>query len=120
MKIKEILKIGESDKNINVKGWVRTKRGSKHVSFIALNDGSTINSIQVIAEGKHFKEELIKQITTGSCIAVNGELVNSKGSGQSVEILASSIEILDEPWACPKFPCENLPEFFKYWISLHN
>ena len=96
MKIKEILKTVGENQQLKVKGWVRTRRGSKHVSFIALNDGSTINNIQVVAEGDNFDEELIKKITTGSCIAVEGELVESKGSGQAVEILASKIEILGE------------------------
>ena len=94
MKIKEILQSEGNEQKINVKGWVRTRRGSKHVSFIALNDGSTINSIQVVAEASDFDEELVKQITTGSCISVSGKLVASKGSGQAVEILANSIEIL--------------------------
>ena len=94
MTIKELLQINSKTQEVSIKGWVRTRRGSKHVSFISLNDGSTINSIQVVAEGKRFKEDLIKQITTGSCIAVNGELIKSKGSGQSVEVLASSIEVL--------------------------
>ena len=94
MKIKEILQSEGNEQKIHVKGWVRTRRGSKHVSFIALNDGSTINSIQVVAEAIDFNEELVKQITTGSCISVSGKLVASKGSGQAVEILAKSIEIL--------------------------
>ena len=94
MKIKEILQAEEVNKEISIKGWVRTRRGSKHVSFIALNDGSTINNIQIVAESADFDEELIKQITTGSCIDVTGKLVASKGSGQAVEILASSINIL--------------------------
>ena len=94
MKIKEILQSEGNEQKIHVKGWVRTRRGSKHVSFIALNDGSTINNIQVVAEAIHFDEELVKQITTGSCISVSGRLVPSKGSGQEVEILAKTIEIL--------------------------
>ena len=94
MKIKEILQSEESEQKIHVKGWVRTRRGSKHVSFISLNDGSSINSIQVVAESRDFDEVLIKQVTTGSCISVSGKLVASKGSGQKVEILANSIEIL--------------------------
>ena len=94
MKIKEILTIEGKRQEVKIKGWVRTRRGSKHVSFIALNDGSTINNIQVVVEGDSFSEELIKQITTGSCIAVEGNLVESKGSGQAVEILATKIEIL--------------------------
>jgi len=94
MKIKEILESEGKGQKIHVKGWVRTRRGSKHVSFIALNDGSSINSIQVVAEASDFDEELVKSITTGSCISVNGKLVESKGSGQAVEILANTIELL--------------------------
>jgi len=94
MKIKEILLTEGVEQKISIKGWVRTRRGSKHVSFIALNDGSTINNIQIVAEATDFDEELIKQITTGSCISVSGKLVASKGSGQAVEILASSIDML--------------------------
>ncbi len=94
MKIKEILQVEGNNQKISIKGWVRTRRGSKHVSFIALNDGSTINNIQIVAEATDFDEELIKQVTTGSCIAVKGKLVASKGSGQAVELLASKIEIL--------------------------
>jgi len=94
MKIKEILTIEGKSQKVKIKGWVRTRRGSKHVSFIALNDGSTINNIQVIAEGNSFSEEVIRQITTGSCISVEGNLVESKGSGQAVELLANKIEIL--------------------------
>jgi asparaginyl-tRNA synthetase len=94
MKIKEILLTKGVGQEISVKGWVRTRRGSKHVSFIALNDGSTIHNIQIVAEAADFDEELIKQITTGSCISVSGKLVASKGSGQAIEILASSIDLL--------------------------
>jgi len=77
-----------------VKGWVRTKRGNKNVTFIALNDGSTINNIQIVCDTASFDETLLKQITTGACIAVKGELVASLGSGQSVEIQAREIEVL--------------------------
>ena len=78
---------------VNVKGWVRTHRSSKAVDFIALYDGSTINSIQIVIDPTAFDESLLKQITTGSCISVVGELVESQGSGQNVEILGKSIEI---------------------------
>ena len=76
-----------------VKGWVRTKRGNKNIVFIALNDGSTINNIQVVAEAASFDENLLKDITTGACIAVTGKLVESQGQGQNVEINASAIEL---------------------------
>ncbi|MEC7864152.1 MAG: asparagine--tRNA ligase, partial [Bacteroidota bacterium] len=94
MKIKEILNAGAPEQNINIRGWVRTKRGGKNVSFIALNDGSTINNIQIVAEGSSFSEGLLKQITTGSCIGVEGKLVSSRGGGQEVEVLAAKIEVL--------------------------
>ena len=76
-----------------VKGWVRTKRGNKNVAFIAVNDGSIIHNIQVVADVAKFDENLLKEITTGSCVKVAGTLVESLGSGQPVEIQASSIEI---------------------------
>ena len=94
MKIKDILSVGWSQKDININGWVRTKRGGKNVSFIALNDGSTINNIQIVAEGSCFNEELLRKITTGSSINVEGVLVSSRGSGQSKEVLANKIIVL--------------------------
>lgn len=75
------------------KGWVRTKRGNKNVAFIALNDGSSVNNIQVVCDTNNFSEELLKDITTGACIAVKGALVESLGKGQSVEIQAKEIEV---------------------------
>lgn len=81
---------------VAVRGWVRTRRGNKNIAFIAVNDGSTINSIQVVAEVSKFSEDLMKKITTGCCISVTGDLVQSHGKGQSVEIQAKEIEILGE------------------------
>ncbi len=79
-------------KEVNIKGWVRTRRGSKHVAFIAVNDGSIIHSIQVVVDIQAFKdEEVLRNITTGACISVNGTLVESKGKGQAVEIKATKI-----------------------------
>ncbi|HQB19070.1 MAG TPA: asparagine--tRNA ligase [Bacteroidales bacterium] len=91
--LKEYDKIG-LDSTVSIKAWVRTKRGSNTVAFIALNDGSTIHNIQAVAELASFDENIIKQITTGSCIQVTGKLVESMGKGQTVEIQAESIEIL--------------------------
>lgn len=76
-----------------VKGWVRTKRGNKNVSFIALNDGSTIKNMQIVCDGAKFSEESLKDVTTGACLCVKGTLVESMGKGQSVEVQASEIEI---------------------------
>ncbi len=92
-KIADALKSTEYGATINIKGWVRTRRGNKTVSFIALNDGSTINNIQVVADNEKFGDEYLKPITTGACISVTGILVESMGKGQSVEIQAENIEI---------------------------
>ena len=80
--------------DVLVKGWVRTKRGNKNVAFIALNDGSTINNIQIVCDLANFNEDLMKQITTGACLSVKGALVESMGSGQAVEVQAKEIEVL--------------------------
>lgn len=93
-KIVDLLKCRDFGAMVNVKGWVRTRRGSKQVNFIALNDGSTINNVQVVVDLANFDEEMLKQITTGACISVNGELVESVGSGQAAEIQAREIEVL--------------------------
>ncbi len=81
--------------DICVKGWVRTKRGNKNVAFIALNDGSIIHNIQVVADPAKFEEEL-RRITTGACIGVEGKLVESQGSGQAVEVQAERITVYGE------------------------
>jgi asparaginyl-tRNA synthetase len=93
-KIVDLLKREDYGAEVNVKGWVRTRRGSKKVAFIALNDGSTIYNVQVVADPAAYDEEVIRLITTGACLSVNGELVKSVGSGQNVEIQAHEIEIL--------------------------
>lgn len=92
-KIADAIKMNSFGELVNVKGWVRTKRGNKNVNFIALNDGSTISNIQIVVDIEKFDEEMLKSITTGTCISVVGTLVQSVGAGQSVEIQASSIEI---------------------------
>ena len=92
-KIAELLKSTAFGTEVVVKGWVRTKRGNKNVAFIAVNDGSIIHNIQVVADVAKVDENLLKEITTGSCVKVAGTLVESLGSGQPVEIQASSIEI---------------------------
>lgn len=94
-KVKDLLRM-EPGREVLAKGWVRTKRGNKQVKFIALNDGSTINNIQIVADASLFDEELFKKITTGASLAVTGNLVASTGSGQAVEIQATGIEIYGE------------------------
>ncbi|MDX9918888.1 MAG: asparagine--tRNA ligase [Paludibacter sp.] len=92
-KIVDALKSTDFGAEVNIKGWVRTRRGNKNVSFIALNDGSTIHNIQVVADNEKFGDEYLKPITTGACISVTGTLVESLGKGQTVEIQANEIEI---------------------------
>ncbi len=92
-KIKALLANPQIGSDILVKGWVRTKRGNRNINFIALNDGSTINNIQIVADTSLFDENLLKDISTGACIGVTGKLVESQGQGQSVEITATGIEI---------------------------
>ena len=92
-KIKILLSSPQIGSDVLVKGWVRTKRGNKNIIFIALNDGSTINNIQVVADATLFDENLLKDITTGACLAVAGKLVESQGQGQNVEVTAKSIEL---------------------------
>ena len=94
-KVKALLE-SEPGRTVLAKGWVRTKRGNKQVKFIALNDGSTIHNIQIVANTELFDEELLKRITTGASIAVVGELVPSIGSGQAVEIQARELTIYGE------------------------
>lgn len=92
-KIVDVLKSDTFDTVVNVKGWVRTRRGNKQVNFIALNDGSTINNVQIVVDIEKFGEEYLKPITTGACISVNGILIKSQGQGQTIEIQATGIEI---------------------------
>jgi len=91
--IVDALKRTDYGTQVNIKGWVRTRRGNKNVSFIALNDGSTINNIQVVADNEKFGDEYLKPITTGACISVTGTIVESLGKGQTVEIQADEIQI---------------------------
>ena len=115
-KIKALLAM-EPGKEVLAKGWVRTKRGNKQVKFIALNDGSTINNIQIVANAELFDEELFKRITTGASLAVKGQLTASIGSGQAVEIQASEIEVLGE---CDpmRFPLQKKDTTLEYLRSV--
>lgn len=93
-KIKDLLVSEGQQEGVNIKGWVRTKRGSKNVSFIAMNDGSTLNNIQVVADNPNFDEEVMRNITTGAALSIIGDLVESQGSGQKFELVAKEIEVL--------------------------
>ena len=111
-KIVDLLQRTDYGASVNVKGWVRTKRGSKSVAFIALNDGSTIKNVQIVADAEKFAPELMKQITTGACLSVDGKMVESIGSGQNVEIQAENIDLLG---ACPSdYPMQKKGQTFEY------
>ena len=95
-KVIEALKSTAYGNDICVKGWVRSKRGSKGIFFIALNDGSTIKNVQIVGDESNFDEETLKRITTGACLSVVGKLVESPAAGQASEIQATAIEILGD------------------------
>ena len=95
-KVIDALKSTAYGSDINVKGWVRSKRGSKGIFFIALNDGSTIKNVQIVGDEANFDEETLKRITTGACLSIDGKLVESPAAGQASEIQATTIEILGD------------------------
>ena len=102
-KIRQILDEGKSGDELCAKGWVRTKRESKNVAFVALNDGSTIKNLQLVLDVQSFDEDLLRKITTGASLSVNGKLAESQGAGQAVELLVDSVEFI----AAPSVPGEG-------------
>nr|WKN36727.1 asparagine--tRNA ligase [Tunicatimonas sp. TK19036] len=114
-KIKRLLEEGNIDQSVVVKGWVRTKRGSKNVSFIALNDGSTIHNLQIVADPEKITENILRRIHTGACLSVDGIVVASQGQGQRIELQAESIEVLGEadPESYPLQPKKHSFEFLR-------
>ena len=95
-KVIDALKRTDYGSEITVMGWVRSKRGSKGIFFIALNDGSTIKNVQIVGEDENFDEDVVKQITTGACLKVVGTLVESPAAGQASEIQAREITVMGE------------------------
>lgn len=114
-KIIDLLKSDDFGKVVNVKGWVRTRRGSKNVSFITLNDGSTINSLQVVVDHSLIKEEDVQYAHSGASLSITGEIIKSPGSGQHVEVNARQIEILGkaDPDEYPLQPKKHSLEFLR-------
>ncbi|WP_291861189.1 asparagine--tRNA ligase [Marinilabilia sp.] len=114
-KVADLLRSNEIGKTFTVKGWVRTRRGNKQVNFVALNDGSGINNLQIVVDMEQFDEALVRRITTGAAISVDGELQKSQGSGQNVELLAKTIEILgdSDPDKYPLQPKKHSLEFLR-------
>ena len=111
-RIVDLLKSADYGQEVLVKGWVRTRRNSKSVGFIALNDGSTIKNIQIVADMEKFSDDLMKKITTGACLSVTGTMVQSIGSGQAVEVQADEIEVLG---TCDDdYPMQKKGQSFEY------
>jgi len=113
--IKKVLTLDEPGRRCTVKGWVRTCRENKHVSFIMLNDGSTIQNLQIVADAGKFSEDLLKRVTTGASLSVVGKIVKSEGTGQAVEVHAETIEILGDcdPDTYPLQPKKHSLEFMR-------
>ncbi len=114
-KIREILTGGVPGQPVLVKGWVRTKRSSKAVTFIAVNDGSTLLNLQVVADAGSFNESSLREVNTGAALVVEGVLAASAGSGQAVEVAASKIEVVGpaDPDKYPIQPKKHSLEFLR-------
>lgn len=112
IRIKEVIESEKTHQNITVMGWVRTFRNNQ---FIALNDGSTNNNLQIVAELGNFDDSILKRITTGAAIIVQGEVVPSLGKGQKVELKAASIDIIgdSDPEKFPLQPKKHSLEFLR-------
>lgn len=111
-KVVDALQCIDFGKEINVRGWVRSHRSSKAVDFIALNDGSTIKNIQIVVDPTAFDAEVLKSITTGACLNVDGVLVESQGKGQTVEVTGKHIEVYG---LCPSdYPMQKKGQSFEY------
>ena len=111
-KVIDALKRTDYGTEICVNGWVRSKRGSKGIFFIALNDGSTIKNIQIVGDEVNFDSEMLKQITTGSCLKIVGTLVESPAAGQASEVQATQIEVLG---TCGSdYPMQKKGQTFEY------
>ncbi|MEH6514633.1 asparagine--tRNA ligase [Maribacter arcticus] len=110
--IKELLSSKKLLQEITIKGWVRTFRSNR---FIALNDGSTLNTIQCVVDFENFDEELLKKVNTGAALKITGTLVESQGKGQSVEIQVSALEVLGiaDPEEYPIQPKKHSLEFLR-------
>ncbi len=115
IEINKLLASRDFGAEVLVQGWVRTKRGSKNVTFIALNDGSTINNVQIVVDVNNNTSEILDKIHTGAAISVTGELVESTGSGQAVEVHAKEVKVLGSanPDEYPLQPKKHSLEFLR-------
>lgn len=114
-RLADLLKSDQYGTEVEVKGWVRTKRGNKQVNFIAVNDGSTNNNIQVVADVAAIGEDVLKKVTTGASVRIIGELVQSQGQGQNVEVIAKTVKVIGEcdPDKFPLQPKKHSLEFLR-------
>jgi len=114
-KIKALLASEETERQVLVKGWVKTRRGSKNVAFIALNDGSCQQNIQIVVDFAKVPESALKQVHTGACLSVTGQLVASEGKGQRVEVIAESVAVYGaaDPEKYPLQPKKHSLEFLR-------
>ncbi|MGB1308998.1 MAG: asparagine--tRNA ligase, partial [Oceanihabitans sp.] len=110
--VSQLLQTNQFGQNIELKGWVRTFRANR---FIALNDGSTINNIQCVVDFENTNEATLKRITTGAAVHIKGELIESQGKGQKVEIAVTNLEILgdSDPETYPIQPKKHSFEFLR-------
>ena len=115
-KVKDLLEM-QAGQKVLAKGWVRTKRGNKEIAFIALNDGSTIKNVQVVVNKDENTNAILAKVTTGACIGVYGELVESVGAGQDLEIKAETLEVIGE---CDpvRYPLQKKDTSFEYLRSV--
>lgn len=111
-KIIEIMRAPQPGTEVTVKGWVRTRRDSKQVSFIAMNDGSMVGNLQIVADPATIDDATLRRVTTGACLSVSGRLVESQGKGQSFEVQAAQIEILGD--ADATYPLQKKGHTWEY------
>ncbi len=113
--IRDLLKSEEFDRTVVVKGWIRNRRGSKNVAFVALNDGSTINNVQIVVDFEKLGENIMDGVGVGSSLSVEGQLIESQGGGQKMEIVAEKFEVLGiaDPKTYPLQPKKHSLEFLR-------
>ncbi len=113
--IKSLLEQNEFDRKVLVKGWVRNRRGSKNVAFIALNDGSCLNNIQLVIDFSKLGEDIMKGISVGASLSVEGTLIESSGGGQKMEIVVENLEVIGiaDPEKYPLQPKRHSLEFLR-------
>ncbi len=113
IKIKELLATSQEGEQVYVKGWVRTKRVGKNVTFIALNDGSTIHNLQVVLAPEQLSESMLQKVSTGSSLSVTGTVVASQGQAQRVELQAAQVTLLGGAVDFPIQPKRHSFEFLR-------